>query len=217
MLWFHVIAFLTALFTLFCMTRLGMRVTIGDIVTADVTLGLLRFQVAPSRKPKEEKQPKPKKKEPKTPEELLKKIPRPTMDDLKSAYNMLWPPAKNSLKMLGRGLRIDPLTLTCTIPGRNDPAQAAHTYGIACAAVWTVLPMFEQMIDIPKPSVHLGVDYEAANVAVKGQFGISMRLGTLIGIGLGMMIPSIRWILKFQKAHRKPKKEAQLNDPAVAA
>lgn len=219
MLWLYILAVVTALFFLFCLMRVGVRVTIGDIVSADVTIGFFRIQVAPSKHPEKAKPKKEKpKKEPKDLQKSLKKIPIPTKADLQLAYQMLWPPAKRALARLGRGIHIHPLTLSVTIPGRDDPAKAGETCGKACAVMWTVMPALEELLDIKKPSLHVGVDYDGAALLVRGQIGVSMRIGTMLAAGFGMALPTLRWLLKFQKAHKQPVKPAEPaeNPPAAA-
>lgn len=222
MLWLKILAGIVILFILFCLTRLGVRVTFGDVVSADVTFGFLRFRVAPSksRKPAKEKPKKePEKKEPKDLTKILKKFPRPTKEDLKAAYQMLMPASKKALRRFGRGIRVHPLSLSLTLGGRNDPAKAAERYGDICAVMWTVMPPLEKLIDIPKPSLHVGVDYDAAALRIRGEVGVSLRIGTMLAMGFGLMIPGIRWILQFQKAHKKdkPQPDEQTETPKAAA
>ena len=219
MLWLYILLGIAALFALFCCTRMGLRVAFGDVFSADVTFWFLRFQVAPSKK-KAKKKPKkePKKRESADIQKTLKKIPKPTRADLRAAYELLCPPAKRALHRFGRGIRIRPLTLSFIIAGRDDPAKAAETYGDACAVLWSVMPALEALIDIPKPSIHIGTDFDAEKLRAQGEVGVSIRIGTLLAVGLEMAIPGLCWLLKFQKAHKqdKPRPDAQEKSPAAA-
>lgn len=218
MAWLCILAILAVLFIVLCLTRIGMHVTIGSVVTADITLGFFRIRVAPSPKGEKEEKVKTAEKKPKDLKKTIKKIHRPSIEDIKTAYQLLWPPAKRAFKRFGQGIRIHPFTLAITIPGRNDPAAAAETYGGACAVIWTIMPAMEEIINIPKPSLHIGVDYDAEKTVVQGQIGVSIRIGTLIAIGFGMIIPTIRWIIKFQKAHKRLENEPQKHtDSTIAA
>lgn len=226
MLGLKILAGVAVLFVLFCRTRLGVLVELGDNASADVTFGFLRFRVAPAKggakKPKEKKPKKEKpKKEPRDLTKALKKFPKPTAEDLKSAYRLLQPAMKKMLRRFGRGIRIHPLSLSVTLSGRDDPAQAAETYGYVCAAIWTVMPPLEELIDIPRPSLHAGVDYDAQNILVRGQVGVSLRVGTLLAMGLGIMIPGVRWVIKFYMAHKndspRTDKKAETQAPTAAA
>lgn len=218
MLWLKILAGIAVLFILFCLTRLGVRAEFGETVSADVTFGFLRFRVVPSKdergKPKKETE----KKEPKDLTKALKKIPRPTINDLKTAYQMLWPPSKRALRRFGRGIRVCPLTVSLTIAGRNDPAGAAEAYGEVCAVMWTVMPPLEKLMNISKPSLHVGVDYDAEVLRIRGEVGVSMRIGTLLAIGFGLLLPGIRWLISFQKAHKqdKPQPDKMAETPPAA-
>jgi hypothetical protein len=219
LLWLKILGGIAVLFSLFCLTRLGVRVEFGDTVSVDVTFGFLRFRAAPSKAEKKKPKKEAKKKEPKDLTKTLKKIPKPTTEDLKTAYQMLWPPAKRALRRFGRGIRVRPLALSLTIAGRNDPARAAETYGSVCAVMWTVMPPLEELIDIPKPSLHVSVDYDAEASRVRGEAGVSMRIGTLLAMGFGLLFPGIRWFINYQKAHKqdKPQPDKKAETPPAAA
>lgn len=226
MLWLKILIALAVLFALFCRTRLGVRVELGDVASADVTFGFLRLRVAPAKggvkKPKEKKPKKEKpKKEQKNLTEILKKFPKPTAEDLKSAYRLLQPAVKKLLRRFGRGIRVHPLSLSVTLAGGEDPAQAAETYGYLCAAMWAVMPPLEELVDIPKPSLHVGVDYGAEKIRVRGQAGVSIRIGTLLAMGFGLLLPSVRWIMKFRKTHKndrpRPAEKTEAPAPTAAA
>ncbi|WP_312614244.1 hypothetical protein [Oscillibacter sp.] len=221
MLWLKILIGLAVLFLLLCRVRLGVRVDIAEIVSADVAVGFLRFRVAPSKggvkvvaKPK-------KKKKPKDLTKAVKKIPIPTVEDLKSAYHIFRGPMGRILRRLGRGIRIHPLELSAKIPGQEDPAAAAEAYGRVCAVMWTVMPLLEELIDIPKPSLHVGVDYGLEHVYIRGHIGASIRVGTLLSMGFGTLIPGARWLIKFYQAHKndKPRQEktAETETPKSAA
>ena len=219
MLWLKILAGIAVLFILFCLTRLGVRVELGDIVSADVTFGFLRFRVAPLKAEKKKPKKETVKKEPKDLAKKLKKIPRPTLKDLKTAYQMLWPPSKKALRRFGRVIRVRPLTMSLTLAGKNDPAGAAEAYGDICAVIWTVMPPLEELIDISKPSLHVGVDFDAETLRVLGQAGVSLRMGTLLAMGFDLLFPGIRWIMKFQEAHKKnePQPDQKAETPPAAA
>lgn len=223
MLWLKILAVLAALFVLFCRTRLGLRLDVGDIVSADATVGFLRFRVVPSKGGTKRKKPKKAKgkKEPEDVAKALKKFPRPTLEELKSAYHIFLAPTRKALLRLGRGIRIHPLNLSVTLAGRDDPARAAETYGRLCAAMWMGMPVLEELIDIPKPALHVEVDYEGERTLLRGEIGISLRVGTLLSMGFGVMLPGLRWLWKFYRAHKNDKprqdKQAKAETPKAAA
>ena len=91
------------------------------------------------------------KKEPKDLAEAAKKIPKPKLEDLQDAARTLWPAAKKALRRTRRGIRVDPLRLSATLGGAEDPAAAAELYGGLHALVWTGMPALEKLVVIRDP------------------------------------------------------------------
>lgn len=52
------------------------------------------------------------------------------------------------------------------------------------------------------------MDFEAFAPAAEGEVGISIRIGTLLGVGLGVGFPALRWFLKFRKVCRQRETQA---------
>ena len=104
-------------------------------------------------------------------------------------------------------MRIDPLQLSLTIGGEEDPAEAAQLYGEVHGAVWTVMPAAEQLLDIRDPHIHVGIDFDAGMTTGNGTLGISLRLGTALRVVCSLGLPAIRWFLNFQKKHTEVKKQ----------
>jgi hypothetical protein len=213
MLWLWILGAIAVLFALFCLLPLGILVSIEESASAWVTIGPFRIQAAPTKQKKKQKAEKKKKerKEPDTILDRLKKLPKPTLEDLKSAYQALWPPMKRALKRLRRGIRIHPLSLSVVLAGKEDPAKAAVSYGYANAAVWTVMPVLEQLLVIPDPGIHLGIDFEREKPEIRGQIGLSVRIGTLLALGFQIGIPVFKWLLRYRNGHRNSAEKAQKN------
>ena len=223
MLWLWILAGIVLLFILLCLLRLGVLVNFADTAEAYVSVGPIRIQVAPSKKkkdggPEQEKKPKTTKqaKEEK-PGKEKKSFPKPTLSDIRSAYDELWPPTRRALRRTRRGIRIHPLELSLTLGGQEDPAAAAQSCGYASAAVWTGMPVLEQLLDIPDPSIHLGTDFESAGTRIQGRVGISIRIGTLLAVGLQIGIPALRWLLRYLKRHKKADKQRETGKNETAA
>jgi hypothetical protein len=217
-LWLWILGGIVLLFALFCLLRLGVLIRIGVPTEVFFTLGPLRIQVAPSKK-KKKPQAKKTKKPRRSPRDFLKKLPKFTLEDLKSAWRILWPPARRALARTRRSIRIDPLQLGVTLPGRDDPAAAAALYGKAHGAVWTAMPVLEQLLVIPHPGIHIGLDFDRDRPKAEGSVGISIRIGTLLGLGFGMAIPALRWFLQVKRAHKAaeetPPQEGEPEHPAA--
>lgn len=220
MRWFlAIIGILLALFLLFCLLRLGVLVTFGDTAAACLFIGPIKIQLTPSEakqkaKPKKEKQGE--KEETGDALGKLKKIPKPTWEDIRSAYDTLWPPVRKALRRTRRGIRVAPLRLSVILGGREDPAAAAELYGYLNAGVWAVMPALEQLLVIPEPSIHMALDFDSPNTRAEGSAGLSIRIGTLIAVGLQVGIPALKWLLKYWKKHRKKTKRSVQPETAPA-
>lgn len=176
------LAVLLALAIFLWRLRLGLYVVFGrEQAAADLTIGPFRVRLVPSKETKKtlqetQKTGKPKK-EPKDLAEAAKKIPKPKLEDLQDAARTLWPAAKKALRRTRRGIRVDPLRLSATLGGAEDPAAAAELYGGLHALVWTGMPALEKLVVIRDPGIHLGIDFDAQETRAEGELGISIRWG----------------------------------------
>ena len=190
--------------------RLGAYAAFGEKLKIDVLIGPARVQVFPAES-KKEKSPKRKKKaapekKPPTPDGEAEKKSRPkiTLDDIKSAANALLPPLKRALARTRRSIRVKPLDLSIVVGGADDPASAAELYGYIHMGVWTGMPVLEQLLVIPDPHIHVGIDFDAQNTTLEGEAGLTIRIGTLIAVAFGIGIPALKWFLQFQKKQKQP-------------
>ena len=210
MIFLWILGVLLGLLVLLCLLRIGAVVDYDEKLTVRISVGPFRFQVVPSKKPEKEKKAKPAKPQPKTSEKKQdgkKKpvFPKPDRTDIQSAVSSLWPPLKRALGRTRRGIRVDPLEVSAVLGGRNDPAKTAENYGYANAAVWSVMPALEQLLDIPHPHIHIGMDFEQERDRYQARSGITIRIGTLLAVGLQIGIPALKWYLRFQKRHKQTK------------
>ena len=212
MRWLWISGVLAAGLLLVCLTRVGIYAAFtSGIVKLDLRFGLFRFHAYPGKKKKKE--------ENKTAEaaenikEKAKKpvFSKPALRDIRDAVHTLWPPLKRALKRTRKGLRIHPLRLSLTVGGEKDPAAGAELYGYLHAGMWTVMPVLEELLVMPNPYIHIGLDFEAEKTVIDGEAGVTARIGTLLRVGLGVGIPALRWFLRYQKKqNRQIKKTAAL-------
>ena len=185
------LAVLLALAIFLWRLRLGLYVVFGrGQAAADLTIGPFRVRLVPSKETK------------KTPQET-KKTGKPKKEP-QDAARTLWPAAKKALRRTRRGIRVDPLRLSATLGGAEDPAAAAELYGGLHALVWTGMPALEKLVVIRDPGIHLGIDFDAQETRAEGELGISIRLGTLIAVGTQLAVPAIGWLRRFMKRRRMP-------------
>lgn len=233
MLWLWILTAVVLLAALLLWTRVGVWAAFGgEELRLDVKVGLLRVHILPA-KPKKPKAEKPeKKKKKKSGEEPEGEKPKPklsfTLEDGKDALHSLLPPLGRALRRLGRGIRIKPLRLSLVLPGLEDPAAAAENYGKLQAAVWGGMPQLERLLDIRDPYIHTDVDFLAEDMALEGEAGVTLRIGTLLAMGFGLAVPALKWFLRWRKRCKsrppKPEKkppedpkpeEAQSENPAA--
>ena len=202
MLLLRILGVFLLLFLLVCLLRVRILVEAGQTFTLIFRIGPLKRQLYPVAK---QKQPERKKTEKKT--EKKRAIPNPTFSDIKDAYRTLKPAVVKALRRSRRGIRIDPLNISVIFGGREDPAGTAETYGYASAAVWTAMPVLEQLLTIPDPYIHMDMDFEAEKIQLSWCLGIGIRIGTLLMIALELAIPAIRCFLKYVKKSNAAKQQ----------
>ena len=200
-----ILGILAALLLLLCLTRVGVLVKFGEELTVTARLGFVRIQVLPAKKkpPQHEKKPKAKQAQKSEPEKPKKAFPKPALSDIRDAVKTLWPPLKKALRRTRRGVRIDPLDVSVILGGQAEPADAAQLYGELHGAVWTGMPVLEQLLVIPRPHIHLDVDFTAEETKILGSIGVSARIGTLLRIGMTVAIPGLRWLLAYMKKKKQ--------------
>lgn len=207
LLW--ILGVLAALLLLLCLTRVGAQIVLKDgSATVDVRVSVFRIRVYPKKETAEteKKEKKPKEKKSK------KAVPKPSLADIKDAAKTLWPPLKKAVGRVRRGIRIDPLDLSLTLGGQEEPDKTAELYGYLHTGMWTVMPVLEAGLDIPDPHLHIGIDFTSAQTAAEGELGLTARIGTLLAAGLTVGIPALRWFLKYRK---KMKQQTPTKQPAA--
>ena len=201
MLVWKILLVIAALLVWLCLLRVGVRAAFSDNgITVDARIGWLRFKAYPrQKKDLREKDVKEKKTEN---TEKSKLAVKDIITMVRSAVRELLPPLKRSLARIGRGIRIQPLQLYVVLGAADDPAAGAQLYGEVNAAVWTVMPVLEQMIDIRNPYIQVDVDFDAPKAVLRGEAGLSIRIGTLFAAVFGIGIPALRWFLRTQKQQK---------------
>lgn len=225
MRWLWIILGIIAVFWLIGRIRLGVRVALqANSPTVTAKIGPFGVQLFPAKKKKDKspKEKKPKKATKKTSEtnaaeKEKKKLPKITLEDIRSAIDALWPPLKRALGRTRRSIRIRPLDLSVTVGGAKDPASAAELYGYIHMGVWTGMPALEQLLVIPDPHIHVGIDFDAPDTRLDGEAGLSIRVGTLVAVALGVGIPALKWFMKFQKKQTQQAQTSQEQAETPAA
>ena len=128
-------------------------------------------------------------------------LPKPTKEELRDLITTALSALKETAKRTCKRLRIDPLEILVVFGG-TDPADIAQTYGYASAAMWGVMPHLEDLFHIPDPSLHLRMDYSSEKTHAEGAVGLSLRIRDGLHISLALLIPMLKWYLRYKKAHK---------------
>jgi len=208
LIWLWILGILAALIFLLCMTRVGVQVSAAEnAVAVNLKAGFLSIRVFPAKEKKAaEKSKKTAAKGEDTGRSKAgkKPLPKPELADIKDAVQTLWPPLKKALTRFGRGIRISPMNISVILGGENDPAAAAQLYGYLQGVIWGGMPTLEKLVHIRDPYIHTDVDFTAAKAVWRGEIGISVRIGTVLAMGIGVGIPALRWFLRFRKKMNQP-------------
>lgn len=183
------------LLVLLLLLRVGVSVQFGREQRVELRVGPVKKALFP--KAKEERGKPPKKGGAKPKKAKLKPTMQEGIDLIRAALTAL----RSALKCLKRSVRFKPLELSVLFGG-DDPADVAKVYGYANAAVWSIMPLAEETFDIPNPSIHLEADFQKARIEVEGEVGVLLRVGDILLIALVLLVPLVKWYLRFQKAHR---------------
>lgn len=211
-----ILGILLVLFLL-SLLRLGVRVEFtGSLAETRVTViaGPARIQLLPKpEKPEKPQKEKKKKEKPAKAKaeggEKKKKKLHLTKEDIKTALPALWECLKNGLRKTRQRLLIDPLHLSASLPG------AAELYGYVNAGMWTVMPQLERLMRIPDPRLHVEVDFDASELRLTGEVGVTLQIRDLLAIGFAFAKPVLRWYLAMQKRHSAQEK-AQAKENGAA-
>lgn len=202
-MWFLIIlGILILLAALLSRLRLGVRLAWKPgSLTVEASIGPAHIRLYPPapRKKKSSKSEPAAKEAPQSAQKKRPSFPKPTADDLRLALETLLPPLRKALNRTRRGIRIAPLEISVTVGGGEDPAAAAQLYGQLQAVVWTVMPAMEQLVRIPDPAIHVGIDFDADATVSSGKAGIFLTLGTLISVALSIGIPVIKFLAGYMK------------------
>ena len=186
----RVLAVLALLLVLILCTRLRVVFSANNgALTLEVRAGFFRYRVLPppERKPSDKKPPPEKPKKP-----SQKRTPAETVERILKLVRRLWDPVTEALRKVQDAVRVDPLTVSVTYAGRDDPAQAAILCGNTLAAVWAVMPALETLCRIPRPRITVDADFDAPDLRFDAEIGLTLRVWAL----LVSLLPLLRLLRK---------------------
>ena len=197
-----ILGILVVLIIAFCMSWVGIHAQLTEgYQVLHIRIGLIRFRIYPAKRKAKKGQKETKKAEKSGEKGKSKKkaLPKFKLKDIKDAVRTLWPPLKRALERTRKGIRIDPLDLNLVLGGREDPADAAKLYAYLHAGMWVAMPLLEQVIDIPDPHLHVGMDFLEPKHILAGEASLKARVSTLLSAALIAGIPALKWYLRWKK------------------
>lgn len=150
-----------------------------------IRLGRFKLKILPAG-PREKKPKKPKKQKKELKEPKKEKPPTPLPEKIGGALEYaqaLLPVALEAAKGMWRGLRVDVLELELTAGG-GDPADAAMLYGQANAALGALWYPLTRAFHVKDGTARVKLDFDAPGTTLYGQAALSVKIGTLVWIGL---------------------------------
>ena len=176
-----------------------------------IRLGRFKLKILPAG-PKEEKIGKPKKpkkeKEPKKPKK--EKPPTPLPEKIGGALEYaqaLLPVALEAAKGMWRGLRVDVLELELTAGG-GDPADTAMLYGQANAALGALWLPLTKAFHVKDGTARVKLDFDAPGMTLYGGAALSIKIGTVVWIGLGAGWKALFGALAARKRLKRKRRKA---------
>lgn len=194
---------LLAIFLVVQLSRVGVRLAFGEECRVMLRLGPIRMQVVPKKetakkKPKKDKATKKKK------EKSKKEMPKITARAVLDSLPELWQILKKGLRMTFQRVRVAPMDISAVIGG-DDPADTALLYGRLSAAMYTAMPMLQELVHMPDPHIHLEPELQGGETRISGEVGVSFLIWDLTVIGFACGVPLIHWLLRLRK--QPPKAE----------
>ena len=130
-----------------------------------------------------------------------RKLPKLTHAEKKDLIRVAFAALRETARRACKRLCIDPFEILVVFGG-EDPADIAQHYGYANALMWGVMPQLEDLFRIPDPSLHLRMDYSSEKTYSEGAVGLSLRIRDGLHIALALLIPMLKWYLRYKKAHK---------------
>ena len=177
-----------------------------------IRLGRLHIRVRPmkprtEKPPKEPKKPK-KPQKPQKPKKEREPVPLPERIGGALEYaQALLPVGLEAAGGMLRGLRMDTLELELTA-GSTDPADAAMLYGEANAALGALWFPLTKAFKVKDGRARVKLDFDAPSMTVYGAAALSIKIGTVVWIGLRAGFKALSGALAVKKRLKLKRRKA---------
>ena len=177
-----------------------------------IRLGRFHIKILPmkpraEKPPKEPKKPKKPKKQQK-PKKEREPVPLPERIGGALEYaQALLPVGLEAAGGMLRGLRMDTLELELTA-GSPDPADAAMLYGEANAALGALWFPLTKAFKVKDGRARVKLDFDAPGITVYGAAALSIKIGTVVWIGLRAGLKALFGALTVRKRLKLKRRKA---------
>ena len=173
----------------------------ADGVFLAARLGPFRLQLLPQKPKKKKKKPAKQPPAEKTAEKKpAEKKQNPLLSGGVDGLMQLLDLAFDTLGNLRRKLRVDALTLHVTVPGGDDPAKAAMSYGRAWAAIGALTPALERLFVIKKRDIRPELDYNETKMKADAHLVTSITIGRSLALALRAGVGFLKILNERKKA-----------------
>ena len=174
-----------------------------------VKLWFFTLVVVPGGEPSEKKKLKLEKKKQEKKEKKAQKAkerPKEKKGGLVKTFFAMRADIFKALGKLGKGLKINKLKVWY-LAAAEDAAAAALQFGRMSAAMGAVTALLENLFKVKKKDYRLNVSFEKQEPEVYIEGRISLRIGRIVGIGLGLLTSFIKHSPKPQLPEKPARKE----------
>ena len=200
--WWMTLLVIAAVLLLIGCIPVGVDARYGaDGVFLAAKLGPFRLQLLPQKPKKKKKKPakqpsaeKPAEKKP------AEKKQNPLLSGGVDGLMQLLDLAFDTLGNLRRKLRVDALTLHVTVPGGDDPAKAAMSYGRAWAVIGALTPALERLFVIKKRDIRPELDYNETKMKADAHLVTSITIGRSLALALRAGVGFLKILNERKKA-----------------
>ena len=195
--WWMTLLVIAAVLLLIGCIPVGVDARYGaDGVFLAAKLGPFRLQLLPQKPKKKKKKPA---KQPSA-EKPAEKKQNPLLSGGVDGLMQLLDLAFDTLGNLRRKLRVDALTLHVTVPGGDDPAKAAMSYGRAWAAIGALTPALERLFVIKKRDIRPELDYNETKMKADAHLVTSITIGRSLALALRAGVGFLKILNERKKA-----------------
>ena len=199
-----VIGIILLILLLIASVRVRALARFGEKTELTLFVGPFRMTLLPEKEKKPAPDGRKKAADEKKTEETGKKrwkLPKLTRAEKKDLIRVAFAALRETARRACKRLCINPFEILVVFGG-EDPANIAQHYGYANALMWGVMPQLEDLFRIPDPSLHLRMDYSSEKTHAEGAVGLSLRIRDGLHIALALLIPMLKWYLRYKKAHK---------------